>query len=251
MAESPAIPISPGETVLIAQLLVTATAEGNAELFPSGPSPISPSLVITDARGRHNTLDLATETPLFRINVGPTTEKARLEGHVWTEIPGNDNARIPFTRELAVTVWPADTTPHWQGGDGLPLAEFSNVIPDTNGRFTIPDLPADIIPPGTYDLRVSSPGILTALVQGVQIDTIGNDSEVLPEVVEVDFGPLTFGDLSGDNQIDAADLEFVKLAFGSMAGVSNFQLAGDINSDGVVDAQDFSLLAANFGRQGE
>ena len=219
--------------------------------MPAGTYPISPSLVITDGQGRHNTLDLAAETPLLRINVGSTTEKFRLEGHVWTELSGNDNARIPFTRELAVTVWAAGTTPHWRGGDGLPLAEFSNVTPDPNGRFTIPDLPAKIIPPGIYDLRVRSPGILTALVQGVTIDTLGNESQLLPKVVEVDFGPLTFGDLSGDNQIDAADLDFVKSAFGNMAGASNFQPASDINNDGVVDAQDFSLIAANFGKQGE
>ena len=88
------------------------------------------------------------------------------------------------------------------------------------------------------------------LVRNVSIDTLGEQSSQLPHVIEVDFGPFTLGDLSGDNLVDRVDLALLKDTFGTMAATSGAN-TGDFNDDGVVDGQDFSLMAANFGRRGE
>ena len=245
------IPPPKGKSASLAGISLVATQPGETSLLAARTVESTPSMFISDTRGRLNRLTLAADRPLFHVNVGPLAEKARLKGRVWTSLPATETARRPFTRGLAVEAWNAGAVPVWQGGSDLPLATFTNLAGDSRGNFEIPDLPAEIIPPGTYDLRAKGLGALSVLVRDVAIDTLGANSEQLPLIVEAAFGPLPLGDISGDNAIDRADLSLFKSDFGQMVPDTVTGHPGDISGDGVVDGQDFSLMAANFGRQGE
>ena len=73
----------------------------------------------------------------------------------------------------------------------------------------------------------------------------------LPYVVNADFGALPGGDLNGDNLINEADLLALKSVFGARSKSVDGGMAADLNRDGVIDGQDFSLMAVNYGRRGE
>jgi hypothetical protein len=68
---------------------------------------------------------------------------------------------------------------------------------------------------------------------------------VLEDEANVDVGELIAGDVNSDNVIDEVDLEFVK----SVLGSSN-ELA-DFDSSGRVDVFDYALLSKNYRVSGE
>ena len=239
-----------GET-RIARITLDAAKAGETWFLAGGTPSSSPTLLITDHRGRNKTLLLSTDHPLFRVNVGQDAEGLRLEGQAWTALPGRKETRLPFIGTLEIEIWEANVLPATRAESDLPLVKFTGVVPDLQGRFVIPDLPADLVPPGAYDVRAQGRGSLSVVVPDVPFSILGADPRESPQVIEVDIGPLVIGDLSGDNQIDASDLVLLKTAFGSVAGDANFEEMGDFNYDGVVDAQDFSRAAASFGHRGE
>ena len=65
-----------------------------------------------------------------------------------------------------------------------------------------------------------------------------------PGAFYVVFGEACPGDLSGDGMTDAADFVILAANFG-MAVVPYTN--GDMNGDGFVDAADFTILATSFG----
>ena len=248
--ETASVTLQTGNPTLITRVTLTARHRGETRLLLGGNASAKSGLVVYDARGRSRQLDLAAEPPLFQLNVGPDAEKTRLEGRAWTELPGDAGLQRAFTGAIEIEIREAGAPPHWQEGSVLPVARFTDVVPASDGTFTVPDLTADLIPTGGYDLRAKGKGTLSLLVRNVSIDTLGEQSSQLPHVIEVDFGPFTLGDLSGDNLVDRVDLALLKDTFGTMAATSGAN-TGDFNDDGVVDGQDFSLMAANFGRRGE
>jgi hypothetical protein len=67
---------------------------------------------------------------------------------------------------------------------------------------------------------------------------------VHPPPEHTDRGLVATGDITGNGQVDAADLGIL-LAVWNTNGKSNPE--ADINGDGTVDAADLGLLIANWG----
>jgi hypothetical protein len=55
--------------------------------------------------------------------------------------------------------------------------------------------------------------------------------------------PQIVGDLNGDGKVDCSDLAIVKAAFGTVMGAPGFDPRADVNSDGVVNILDLSIVA--------
>ena len=247
----PPIPLPADGSVLIGNLTLRGSRAGTTQLAASDAATASPQLVVAQGSEELSPIDLATTNPLAVVNVGPDAEKARLEGRIWSDMPAGDDAFHPYTGEFGVELWPSGAVPVWQGGTDLPTATFTNLTTDGKGKYSVPDLSPQIIPAGRYDLRVKGPGTLTVLAERVRIDPSGGEGDDLPLVVEVDFGPLLSGDLTGDNVVDEADLAMLASNVGKRVRDSAALARADFNGDEVVDGQDFSLLAASYGRHGE
>ena len=61
-------------------------------------------------------------------------------------------------------------------------------------------------------------------------------------------GTPTPGDVNGDHQVNCADIDVVRAAFGTRRGQPGYNAAADTNNDGVVSVLDFSLINRNFPR---
>lgn len=67
----------------------------------------------------------------------------------------------------------------------------------------------------------------------------------------VDFVRAVFpGDVNGDLAVDVVDLALVGAAFGSVAGMANWNPFADFDGNGVVDVIDLAVVGSNFGRHG-
>jgi len=67
-------------------------------------------------------------------------------------------------------------------------------------------------------------------------------------VMVVDSAFHAKGDVNRDGYIDAADLDLLKAAFGSVPGKPNWNPDCDLNGDGVVDITDIATCAHNQGQ---
>lgn len=90
---------------------------------------------------------------------------------------------------------------------------------------------------GSYTIRVVVPGHF-----GAEIPVDVDDHET------VNFGPLTAGDVNGDEVIDLKDLQQAARAFGKTAPWSDARSsAADLNRDGEIDLADISFIINNYG----
>jgi hypothetical protein len=174
-----------------------------------------------------------------------------MEGQIWSDVPEGEGDHQPFGKPFRLEVWNQSSVPAWLGGTDLPLATFDNLRADDAGTFVVRDLPTGFIPNGVYNLRAIGDGTLPYLYEeNLRVESPA-PSAPSPHTVTVTIGPLSSGDLNGDNVVDDADLNHLVSNFGrEVREVETGQLA-DFNDDGVVDGQDFSLMAANYGRQGK
>ena len=248
--------ITPGTQLMLGMITLSGVAPGSAELVAADSSPTAFQVVTVTESGAQagEVTPLETNTDagslLAVVNVGPSAEKARLEGLVWQQTPVGAEKR-PFERQFTLTFWKTGAVPSWLGGDAEPVAAFANLTADRKAEFTVTDISEELIPSGVYDLRVNGVGALSDLVSDVTIDTSGEAPGSLPVTVSVDFGIMRSGDLNGDNVVDSADLSALKSSFGDVKGNAAFNPTADLNADRVVDVQDFSLLTANLNGVGE
>lgn len=241
---------TPGEQVLLGTLAIRGSGVGTARIAVDSINRGSSMLVMANSFGELSVTDLAQQDSLAWVNVGPDAEKVRLEGRALSDVPLAEHSHLPFTKPLSIEVWEQGAVPAWQGGTDLPLATFSNVRPDNNGDFTVRDLPPEFIQAGTYDLRATGDGMLSYLYEDLRIHPSIHYSGNLPQLISVIVGPFTSGDLDGDNLVNDNDLSLLKSSFGKEVGNTDPGPLPDFNADGVVDGQDFSLMAANYGMRG-
>ena len=237
---------------LLGMITLQGAGAGNFRLAAddSGGSASAFRIVVAGPAAAPRSGDGAEPLPVA-LNVGPAAEKARLHGRVWGQEIRVGEEPAYFRPKFVLTFWRDGAVPPWQGGTAQPVAAFSSLAADKDAAFTVKDLPPGLIPTGLYDLRVKGAGTLSVLVSQVAVDTSGAAPGGGPAIVRVDFDPLPWGDLTGDDGVDAADLEVLRSGFGQAEESRDFNPSADFNHDGVVDGQDFSLLAANFGRTGE
>lgn len=55
------------------------------------------------------------------------------------------------------------------------------------------------------------------------------------------------GDITGDDKVTIVDVIKWALAFGSQTGESNWDLAADLNLDGIINIADGVMIAVHFG----
>mgnify|MGYP003942009441 CR=1 FL=1 len=120
------------------------------------------------------------------------------------------------------------------GYDGEALQTWG-VTTNRSGRFTL-----DGLPTGQYGLSVK--GMTTLRARG--------GVDLAPGMNVVNIGTLYEGDVDNDGDIDGVDASLINLAFGSTPGDASWDPRADLNDDGLVGAEDMSLLAANFGLGG-
>ena len=120
------------------------------------------------------------------------------------------------------------------------------MITDSEGHFQIRDIPATLVPPGVYDLRIRGESTLSSLDSGVAIPSGSS-----PSVTTVSPERLRQGDIDANNLVDDLDLEALKASFGKLEIDDGYNPIADFNRDKVIDGQDFSRLAQNFGARGE
>ena len=242
-------PLAGDNGLLLGRITLHAIAPGEVELRPRSATSFQAAVLTPDgkiipltARARSLTVDVLLEDD-------PTLPPPILRGRVWAQsVRGQDRSR-PFNRPLTLTFWQAGAVPPWRGGTDRPLAIFSGLTADSTGRFAVRNLPPNVRPGESYDLRVKGLGTLSARASGITIPT-GNPNPLRP-LLTVDFSPLRDGDISGDNRVENSDVAALRAAFGYSETSANFNPAADFNGDGVVDGQDFSRLAANFDQVGQ
>ncbi len=243
-------PLAGDDGLLLGRITLRAITTGEVELRPGAAATSFQAAVLTPegkiipltARARSLTVDVLPEDD-------PILPPPILRGRVWSQsIRGQDRPR-PFNRPLTLTFWQAGAVPPWRGGTDRPLAIFSGLTADSTGRFAVRNLPPNVRPGETYDLRVKGLGTLSALNSGITIPT-GSANPLRP-LLSVDFSPLRDGDISGDNRVENSDVAALSAAFGYSETAANFNPAADFNVDGVVDGQDFSRLGANFNQVGQ
>jgi len=248
---SSALPLSLGEKRLLGLLTIEADAIGKVNFIPVPDKNAGSKIAVLDELGEVRVVDAAGRTPLAVVNVGPNAEKARIEGQVWSNVPRHDGELTPFQELFQVEIWRQGAVPAWNGGQDQPLVTYFNIAANKGGSFSVSDLSPQLIPSGIYDIRLKGENTLSAVQKGINIDTSGDGTSELPYVVSADFGPLAGGDLNGDNLIGEEDLLALKSVFGVRSRSVDGGMAADLNGDGVIDGQDFSLMAVNFGKQGE
>lgn len=243
--------LAAGDEALLGTLTLRGSGPGTARLVADFTTPMPSKLVVINSSGELNVIELAAQETLARLNVGPDAEEVRLEGQIWSDVPAGEGSQQPYTSPFRLEVWKRGAVPRWQGGTDLPLVTFNNVQADNNGYFAISDIPTQFVTGGTYDLRAIGSGRLPHLLRNVQIKSSDHQGGNRPQVVSVIVGPLSSGDLNGDNLVNENDLIELMSSFGREVRDLKVGLLADLNNDGVVDGQDFSLIAANYGRRGE
>lgn len=85
-----------------------------------------------------------------------------------------------------------------------------------------------------------------------QCDKIVPDD--LNEAIDVfvrDFGPALPGDISGDEAVDAGDLEILLPAYGACLGQPAYTLSADLDADGCVTQADLAIVLENWFSSGD
>ncbi|GIQ62892.1 hypothetical protein PACILC2_14600 [Paenibacillus cisolokensis] len=176
----------------------------------------------------------AGDIPIGQVTGGAVTIKDSPSGTTFT-ISGTIDAEA-FGEEV-------DYSEVWYTGDDGTHKVVAEAV-DANGNVAgIGTISADggytiTVPAGTYTVRIVVPGHIGAS-ESVRVN--GN--------VNLDFGPLTAGDVNGDGVVDLVDLQLAAKAFGKTRGTAwpnAAASAADINRDGAVDLLDVSFILANF-----
>lgn len=252
-SEDPApVPRLPRDSeILLGKVRVRGTAPGHTDIAadPHIPNPLE---FLYLRRSRNLTAaNLTASHPLATIEVGSEAELARLEGSIKTAAPRQGRVYPRSGDGIVLELWESGDAGNPRENDNTPVAVFREIQAHEVGEFFVADLRESMVPAGVYDLRLKIPGALTALARGREIDLGAASGQPLPKVVKVDFGPVIYGDLSGNNSINRSDLQKLRERFGESAARHSDGEYADLNGDGVIDAQDFSLLAINLGIKGE
>ncbi len=133
-------------------------------------------------------------------------------------------------RELTVTFYEVGT-------DNV-LFTATDIVIDANGDFEVPNVPL-----GDYDVFVSYTGHLLRGLANIEVDADGD--------VELNFGTLIAGDLTGNNVIDMDDLTAIIAIYQTQLGDPDFDEAGDFDCNDKIDINDLTLLISNYNLMGD
>lgn len=230
--------------LLLGRIHIRGTARGAVEITPAGPDVAFRVVGLAPSGELVSQEAIGFASPLARVNVDSVQASVSLPGHV--ELPAPSGAGALTAGVLTVSFWQPGTVPPWRGGAASPMAVFSGISVSRQGAFQVTDVIPAVLAPGTYDVRIKVSGALSQLATGFVLPLSGGSPALL-----LSFGPPRFGDVNGDNAVDAADLPALQASFGRQSTDPGYRALADFNADQVVDGQDFSLLALSFQQRGE
>jgi len=206
--------------VLVLEVEALATTGGTLIEFLDGFPP-------ADVSGPEGSVMSQAQDGLVIVPPAPT-----LRGTV--DMQGRP-ARPDPSWVVPLTVW---LTP---AGGGMPVYTATTTT-DLYGEFGIP---LEGIPPGLYDIRVKGNHTLRNLAPGVSL--VAGDNAY-------SFGTLLEGDTETAatfNRVVLEDAGVLISSFNRCRGNSGFVANADLDENGCVSLSDFSLLAGNYGLEGD
>lgn len=241
-----------GKELLLGRLKLQGMEAGLTDIAADHEYANPLEVLYVKSSTRLYTANLNAAHPLATLNVGPTAEQARLRGSSVKALPWQGKVHPLAGRNLTLEFWAGSVDGDEKRQEGTPAAVFGGIRADESGNFLVADLSESIVPPGIYDLRLHPEGALSTLVPGQEIGA-GQDAtgEPQPSVTRVEFGPIIYGDLSGNNAIGRSDLAIVRNLFGQLPSLDGEEKLADLNRDNIIDGQDFSLVAMNFEKTGD
>lgn len=135
------------------------------------------------------------------------------------------NWKVPLTVELYATSPTA-------------IVDTYDVITSADGKFSVAG-----IQPGTYHIAVKNSHTLKK-VMASQTLTINNYGFI-------NFDTLYEGDCNGDNYIDGIDASLLLNSYNRAIGNPGYDDRADFTEDGIVSAEDISLIVNNFYKTGD
>ncbi|MDZ4769658.1 MAG: dockerin type I domain-containing protein [Chloroflexota bacterium] len=94
------------------------------------------------------------------------------------------------------------------------------------------------------------PGTYRARAKGEHTLAIAVEVVLTGANQTIEAGTLREGDANNDNSVNINDFSILAASFGKSSGIDGFDPRADFNMDGTVNISDFSLLAGNFGMTG-
>ena len=233
--------------IVIGRVVVKGLGPGYSQIVAANPS-VNPMQVIiqTSAGPLGSTTLSANGAPVATIRVGPV-DTVEIRGKLAGPSPTGPSRPGFNPATLALIFWAPGSIPAWRGGSDQPTASFRGIVIDTSGEFRVTDVAPSVVPAGIYDLRVKGDRNLARVIRTVVFPGTG-----IPQpLVHIESPHLPAGDVDGSNIVDASDVQILKNSFNQSSSDPVFNDTVDLNRDGIVDVQDFSLLSRNFGLRGE
>ena len=232
--------------IVIGRVVIAGLSSGSSQIVAA--ASVNPMQVVTHtpAGPLRSTPLAAAKTPAATIRVGQvdTVEvRGKLAG-TSRSVPSNIGS---FPSTLALSFWQPGAVPAWRGGADRPTASYRGIVIDRNGEFRIADIAPSLVPAGIYDLRVKGDRNLARVIRSVVFPATGSPQPLL----HIDPPILPAGDVDGSNIVDAGDVLILRNSFGQASSDPVFDDKVDLNRDGIVDVQDFSILSRNFGLRGD
>ena len=233
-------PRSSRDRWLIGRIVFSGQSPGSIQVSPNTEAGLAFQAISLSEQGERAPIPLSAVSPLATVRVGLSGGTLDLEG----QFTGG-SANSSSSMGLVVTFWNPGAVPSWRQGPDKPVAIYRELVSDGNGRFRIADISPEILPPGSYDVRVKSRHSLGSRASRITIPATGSGLTT-SQPLTIEWEALRYGDVDANNVVDDADVESLKTSFGRRTGESKFNSQADFNSDRVVDGQDFSLLAQNY-----
>ena len=108
----------------------------------------------------------------------------------------------------------------------------------TDGGKTWPHLLAEAVP-NTGSAAVTLPQLATATAR-VKVEAVGN---VFFDVSNADFAIRVAGDVNSDGVVNCVDMGIVKASFGKRTGQAGFDVRADVVKDGVINTRDLAYVS--------
>lgn len=213
------------------------TVDGFFSNVPVPPPPAAAALFVDPAKTVNASLSMGSNFTLS-VNVANSTDLAGLEFKL-----GFNASALTANSITGGSFIPASVTPVVEVDNTAGFVKF-NVS-------ALPPLAGDGVA-AVIEFHVEADGLKNSALHIYDVALLNSVGESLPfATTDGSFTNLRTipGDINEDGVVAIDDAIQASLAFGSSAGLPNWNPAADFNEDGEVDIIDLILLALNFGQR--